>query len=356
MTGARARSISQRLTSMNMLVVSGMHMRLTANQAGVTFYRSLRPPRPFRGTMLRDLSTEAQIVASNSASSLLFQRPGVGGTDALSALKASPDILLAQIYTPDGRLFASYARAGAALSDARRHAPSIPNWPAPRSRSIFDIRSVDLARRMVFDGTPTGVVRIRSDLQAMYNRAERYALIVAVVLFISLVAAWGVSYLAQRAIAAPLAEVANVARRVSEEKDFSARAPRVESTYELSVLVDSFNTMLAEIQSRDRSLQEAQTQLEARVRQRTEELNASNSELEAFSVIRCSHDLRAPLAAFIITGFSSLLEQHAGPSLDDQSRRDMKTITDAAGRMSTLIDDLLAFSKMGRASLTKARI
>jgi light-regulated signal transduction histidine kinase (bacteriophytochrome) len=111
--------------------------------------------------------------------------------------------------------------------------------------------------------------------------------------------------------------------------------------------------MLAEIQLRDRSLEEARAQLEARVNERTAELNASNSELEAFSY-SVSHDLRAPLRH--VTGFASLLEEHAGSALDDEGRRYLKTITDAAGRMATLIDDLLAFSRTGRASLTKGRV
>jgi light-regulated signal transduction histidine kinase (bacteriophytochrome) len=127
----------------------------------------------------------------------------------------------------------------------------------------------------------------------------------------------------------------------------------VGSTAELTVLVDSFNTMLAEIQERDRSLHVAQAQLEARVQDATEELRTSNNELEAFTY-SVSHDLRAPLRH--ITGFAALLQEHAANAIDAQGRRYLNTITESANRMATLIDDLLAFSRMGRASISKRRV
>jgi two-component system CheB/CheR fusion protein len=88
--------------------------------------------------------------------------------------------------------------------------------------------------------------------------------------------------------------------------------------------------------------------LEQRIVDRTAELQMVNQELETFSY-SVSHDLRAPLRH--LTGFSELLQKNARANLDDKARRYLTVISEAAVRIGQLIDDLLAFSRAGRADL-----
>jgi PAS domain S-box-containing protein len=94
-------------------------------------------------------------------------------------------------------------------------------------------------------------------------------------------------------------------------------------------------------------------ELERKVAERTAELDAANQELESFSY-SVSHDLRAPLRA--IEGFSRLLEERHGAGFGDEARGYLARVRAASRRMGQLIDDLLAFSRLGRAALHRRTV
>ncbi|MCO7489065.1 sensor histidine kinase [Stenotrophomonas maltophilia] len=124
------------------------------------------------------------------------------------------------------------------------------------------------------------------------------------------------------------------------------RMPLPDSDDEVVLLTISDVTMQRAVQLR---VEELNRQLEGKVAQVSE----VNRELEAFSY-SVSHDLRAPLRH--VAGFSDKLSRHLGDQADDKSRHYLDVISSSARRMAALIDDLLVYSRLGRAAMRQQAV
>ncbi|MFZ0815890.1 MAG: ATP-binding protein [Candidatus Sulfotelmatobacter sp.] len=331
-------SIPRKLTWMNMLV-SGTALLLAG--AGLFVYDLYS----FRVGTVRDLGIQAQIIGSNSISAVLFDDSHSAET-ALSALQAAPHVMSAEIYTLDGSAFAGYWR------DRKESPPPPPAIPAGQTEVYrFQNGRVALVRLIVFHGKPVATVYIRSDLGAMHDREKTFAIIVATVFLMALLAAMWMSSSTRRSIADPIVSLAETAQIVLREKNYSVRAPANAGRSEIAVLITSFNEMLAQIQERDAALGEARDHLEQQVQERTAQLNAANADLEAFSY-SVSHDLRAPLRH--IGAFSTILSEEYGSKMEPDAQKHLNRILAAVKNMSRLIDDLLHLAQIGRKNLRRA--
>ncbi|MBI3810616.1 MAG: PAS domain S-box protein [Nitrospirae bacterium] len=263
-TAFRDLPIRLKLMRINMLVSASV---LLLASMGFIVYELVT----FRNGMVRSLSTQAEIVGINTVSAVLFNDPA-SATETLTALRVKPNILSAAIYTAEGRLFARYVRSDGV---------TVFQIPEQITEETVGDRFQDghlfVLRPIVSDGKRIGRVAIQSDLREMEDRLKRYAAIVAGVLAISLLAAYGVSSRLQGRISGPILHLAQMARTVSEEKNYSIRAT-VESRDEVGRLVETFNEMLAQIQVREEALQKAHDQLEQRVEERTRELHQEIAE------------------------------------------------------------------------------
>jgi signal transduction histidine kinase len=328
-------SIPKKLTWMSMLV-SGTALLL----AGAALFAY--DLYSFRARTVRDLGIQAQIIGSNSISAVLFD-DSRSATTTLSALQAAPHVMSAEIYTPDGNSFAGYRRDRGSFLPPRQ---AIPDGETEVYR--FQSGQVALVRLITFHGKPVATVYLRSDLGAMRDREKTFALIIATVLLMSLLAAMWMSSSARRSIAEPIVHLAETAQIVLREKNYSIRAPAQSGGNELAVLISSFNEMLAQIQERDAELGKARDHLEQQVEERTAQLNVANADLEAFSY-SVSHDLRAPLRH--IGAFSEILSEDYGTKMEPEAQQHLDHILTAVKNMSRLIDDLLKMAQIGREPL-----
>jgi signal transduction histidine kinase len=164
------------------------------------------------------------------------------------------------------------------------------------------------------------------------NRFLRWVIIVGVVL---LAAGIFFTWVMSRHITDPLKKLTTAATSITD--GHYSGSVHVNRSDELGKLGLAFNAMIVEVNN-------SHHVLEKKVQERTAQLEKANKELEAFSY-SVSHDLRAPLRA--INGYAIILKEEYASKLDAEANRITDKIIRNAKMMGQLIDDLIAFSKMG---------
>jgi signal transduction histidine kinase/CheY-like chemotaxis protein len=321
-------SISVQLTLATM-AASGVAL-LLASGSYLAFDR-----RSFEESLRLRLDGQAQIVALNSATAVVFRDPE-SARATLAALRSDSDVVSAAIFTPDGRLFAQYVRPGAVPDDQQLSEGLADGMHRLQGDQLVLVRPVEL------EGARVGRLMIRMELLELRRRLWLQAAIVALVSLVAFLVALLVGHRAQGTIARPLLALAAASRRISHQNDFTARVPG-EGRAEIGELVRAFNHMLDTLQHRDEELTRTHRELERRIAESTalfrkaEEANRAKDEFLA----TLSHELRTPLNA--ILGWAHLLRSGLDPTTADRA---LETISRNAVQQGQLIADILDMQRI----------
>ena len=222
----------------------------------------------FRSSMLSDLSMLAVITGDQSSAALRFGDKD-GAQEILDRLQVKPGIEAAALYLGTN-VFVQYS------SSAKNGLPTVPQHPALAGWNFQDgyLTGFEPVKQ---NGSRIGTIYIRSNLNELHAQLWSHALIILFFTVVALVTAQLLATRLQRIISRPIFHLAETARLVSADKNYTLRA-RKESEDELGRLIDGFNCMLAQIQERDGALKRANDELEKRVEERTGHLRTEIAE------------------------------------------------------------------------------
>lgn len=227
----------------------------------------------FRQSMVRDLSTLADVIGYNCSASLVFDDKD-DARETLETLKARDSIIAGSVYTKEGNAFASYFR-----SDIKKKLCPLE----PRKVGYyFKKDALAIHRKIELEGVEIGWICLRSELNEMYSILGTNVRTILFLLGLFSIVVFVASSKLARVISGPISELAQLARDVSNDKKYFLRAKK-RGRDELGSFVEAFNKMLEEIQKRDTALVDSTNKAEEAARAAknlTEKTRLANLDLE----------------------------------------------------------------------------
>jgi signal transduction histidine kinase len=208
----------------------------------------------FRRNFISDLSALSDVVANSSIAAVAFNDKNAA-TGLLSGLQAKRHIRSATLLK-NGEILTQFGEPD--------DLAALAAYPKETGYK-FDRNSLLHSHVILFEEEPIGLLYVRSDYRSVYlSLLKLYAGILAGVLAVSVGLAWVISMRLQRFVSEPILKLADTARSIAENKDYSVRVAGSNQD-EVGVFTEAFNQMLAQIEAQDSALQKAQHTLEDQV-------------------------------------------------------------------------------------------
>lgn len=316
----------------------------------------------FRDEKANQLETIADMLEYQCGKVLDSNSPDQG-IELLGTLRNTPSVKYACLLDKDGKLIAEHVAEGTLPP------PNIEAFHQKVHGKEEQSQYVDNSRYEIFqpveeNNQRIGTLYLSAKTSIIEHQASLAAQITLIVAIVSLGAALLFTWIMQRTISRPILNLAETARAISEQKDYSLRVKETSGHNELATLTRAFNEMLGKTQVSHDRLKGNQDDLEVQVGQRTvqlrdevnrheqtrEELVEAKELAEAANrtksefLANMSHEIRTPLTA--IMGFTDLLRK--GAYDDDQTAQteQLNMIYRSSQHLLELINDILDLSKV----------
>jgi two-component system, NarL family, sensor histidine kinase BarA len=287
----------------------------------------------------RDLLLATAQVFSTAVAASAFDRNAPGALAAIRAIGNVPDILYAEVQTPDGFALASLGSAPRLVGD----------FTADGDQSVFAMfssRTVQVSAPIVHGGRPAGRLILIGGTAGLWERLLATLAMTALGGLAALIVGLLVAWRFQHGITKPLHQLMRAMADIREHHKYDMSIADA-GDREIGLLVDGFKAMLGDIHERDARLDAHRRNLEQEVADRTRDMREARDAAEKANAAKSdflatmSHEIRTPM-----NGIMVMAELLASGDMPARQQRYAEVIANSGQSLLAIINDILDFSKI----------